>query len=267
MDVILRNGECNHIKIHHYPDGQKNITLDMEYFNNVKESIIIHCNIRDFSELELLICIVRAFQKNDFHVKQIHFLYLFGMRSDRAFEIGMPNYFRDVLAPILNYLDVSQIRILAPHSQLGTNALISSDSYMRLPDLNGCIILGADASFDRTFNHYDSIPHFDKQRKDDRIEIYLQSEFYSKIEDAPDHLPIMIMDDLCDGGGTFIAIAEYLKLHFPERKRFLYIVHGLFTKGVEHVVAHYDKIITTNSYQDFKDEHIPKLEVIDVWSN
>jgi hypothetical protein len=29
MIVTIRNGECKHVKIHHYPDGQKNVTLDM----------------------------------------------------------------------------------------------------------------------------------------------------------------------------------------------------------------------------------------------
>lgn len=71
------------------------------------------------------------------------------------------------------------------------------------------------------------------------------------------------MDDLCDGGATFIAIAEYLESHFSNRLRYLFVAHGLFTKGVDHVATHFDKVITTNSFQEF--ETHPRLEVIDVW--
>lgn len=265
MNVILKNGECKHVKIHCYPDGQKNITLDMDYFNNVKEPISITCNVRDFSELEILICLVKALQKNDFHVDGLIFTYLFGMRADRAFEIGMPNYFRDVLAPIINSLHIKYVRILSPHSNLSLSVLNNADSYRAFPSMNGTIPIGADAGFERWDGGFYFITyHFDKKRTGDHIEVTLQSEFYSKIEDSPEHLPIMVMDDLCDGGNTFIAIAEYLEKHFPNRKRFLYVAHGLFTKGVEHVAPHYDKIITTNSYQEFAIN--PKFEVINVWS-
>lgn len=260
MNVTIRNGECRHVKIHHYPDGQKNVALDMEWFNNPKEPIAILCNIRDFDDLELLLCIVAALRKEDFFISRIDYKYLFGLRSDRSFERGMPNYARDVLCPILDNLSIPQKRILMPHNFAITNA-----AYDFYPPLTGCTVIGADESAINRNTFPICNKFFHKTREDGKIKVSLRQEFYSCLEDSPDYFPILIVDDLCDGGATFISIAEYLMEHFPDRKRHLYVCHGLFTKGVDHVAAHYDKIITTNSYQNF-DAH-PKLEVIDVWNN
>lgn len=265
MNVTIRNGQCDHVKIYVYPDGQRNVALDMEWFDNPKDGIDIHCNVRDFEELELLLCIMAALRKHDFFIRSIKFNYLYGMRSDRSFETGMPNYMRDVLAPVIQGMNIPHIYIEMPHSEAATLSVNANDT-IKCPSLEGYIAIGADESANERFDFMRTPDYFFHKTRSESgdISVTLKNEFYSKIETLPDHLPILIVDDLCDGGATFIAIAEYLKEHFPERKRHLYVCHGLFTKGVDHVAAHYDKIITTNSYQDF--EPHPKLEIIDVWS-
>lgn len=44
---------------------------------------------------------------------------------------------------------------------------------------------------------------------------------------------ILIVDDICDGGMTFIKIAEALKAQHDVRNLALYVSHGLFTKGTD----------------------------------
>jgi hypothetical protein len=268
MQIILRNGECKHIKIHYYPDGQQNITLDMDYFNNVKEFIEIKCNVRNFDELEILLCLVAALKKNDFYISNIHFNYLFGMRSDRSFEIGMPNYFRDVIAPIINSLNIPQITFLQPHSLISlaciNNAhvenLIIHDALRN--EYFAALRIGADESI----GHYDYNLHgcMIKKRTETGIDIVLSKKMKSIIQHS-NVKSLLIFDDLCDGGASFIAISGCLKSDFKLDNIYLFVVHGLFTKGIDNVANHFDSIITTNSSQDF-DDH-PKLQVIDVWGN
>lgn len=58
---------------------------------------------------------------------------------------------------------------------------------------------------------------------------------------------IYMIDDLCDGGGTFIGCAQELKKYNPKSIN-LVITHGLFTKGLDVLYdAGIDKIFTTNS--------------------
>lgn len=269
MNVVYKHGVGKHFEITTYPDGQQNVQLDLSYFNNPKEPITIQCSIRDFKELEVLCCLVAAFRKNDFHIQKIDFKYLFGMRSDRAFLPGQPNYFRDVLAPIINQLGVPRLSLLYPHSQVSLSSLNNEQWEMKHCDYeHKCFCIGADKSarINVWFDWNEVTPTvFHKMRLTDGIiHVELADKIYNELKKTDEFTPILIYDDLCDGGATFIAIADYLKENFPERKRFLFITHGLFTKGVSHVSAHYDKVITTNSYQEFADHD--KLEVIDVWN-
>lgn len=70
----------------------------------------------------------------------------------------------------------------------------------------------------------------------------------------------VITDDICDGGYTFIKIAEKLK-EKNAKKIILYVTHGIFSKGIGVFDGLIDEIYTTNSFKQEKNE---KLNVIKV---
>lgn len=259
MIIKLINGKSTYFTLTTYPDGQRSIKLRLDLLN-VKEPIKIKCRIKYFEELEVLLCLVAALKKNDFYVKCIEFVYLFGMRSDRAFQLGEPNYFRDVIAPIINSMEIDNIRIFYPHNSTvlkyinnhSHNSLYLSEIENNLPPLNDYItMIAGDKNFGERFN----IPYFEKSRKNENIIVKLNTidNFSSSI---------LILDDLCDGGATFIAEANYLKnLLGNDIKLFLFVAHGLFTNGLNSLAQHFDRIICTNSYQNL---HHPKLTQIKV---
>ena len=57
-----------------------------------------------------------------------------------------------------------------------------------------------------------------------------------------------IIDDICDGGGTFVGLAALLKSR-NARKIVLIVSHGIFSKGFD--LANIDAIYTTDSFKDF----------------
>ncbi len=58
---------------------------------------------------------------------------------------------------------------------------------------------------------------------------------------------VMILDDICDGGRTFIEAAKYLREAGAEHVE-LYVTHGIFSKGVENLLDNgIDHIYTTDS--------------------
>ena len=73
----------------------------------------------------------------------------------------------------------------------------------------------------------------------------------------------VITDDICDGGYTFIKIAEQLKAKNVERV-VLYVTHGIFSKGFEVFDGLIDSIFTTNS---FPNEQSDQLKIIDYEHN
>lgn len=261
--VVLRDSKSTHFDLITYPDGQQNIKLNLEKLN-IKYPIRIKCSIKNFRELEVLLCLVEALNRSDFAIYQIDFIYLFGLRSDRAFEPGMPNYAKDVLIPIIHKLKCNRIEILHPHSLTPlisekfnpyihetTNNLITNGAY---------VIIGGDET--AKISSPVEFPGFKKKRYNDTgMSLSITQEIINQIENNPG-CEILIFDDLCDGGATFIAGSKILKELYPDRKINLYITHGLFSKGIGRLLDNFDHIYCTNSYQDIEHSKVTQFKVI-----
>lgn len=78
---------------------------------------------------------------------------------------------------------------------------------------------------------------------------------------------VMILDDICDGGRTFIEAAKHLREAGAKRVE-LYVTHGIFSKGVENLLDNgIDHIYTTNSLGEAKDRgltHYAQVTVITI---
>lgn len=57
--------------------------------------------------------------------------------------------------------------------------------------------------------------------------------------------PLLIVDDICDGGGTFIQLAQVLR-EKTSQPLYLYVTHGLFTKGIEVLKPYFQGIFAAN---------------------
>lgn len=61
--------------------------------------------------------------------------------------------------------------------------------------------------------------------------------------DFPAGKPALVIDDICDGGATFIALSENITTKYaPDGPLFLYVSHGIFSKGVDRVAENYDHV-------------------------
>jgi ribose-phosphate pyrophosphokinase len=59
----------------------------------------------------------------------------------------------------------------------------------------------------------------------------------------------LVVDDICDGGATFLVTAEKLK-QAGASQLYLFISHGLLSKGYEELAKHYRMIGTSNSIRN-----------------
>lgn len=62
--------------------------------------------------------------------------------------------------------------------------------------------------------------------------------------DIPER-PITLVDDCADGGFTFIQLAKLLRTRTTQ-PLYLYVTHGLFTKGLDELKQYFDGIFTAN---------------------
>jgi ribose-phosphate pyrophosphokinase len=57
--------------------------------------------------------------------------------------------------------------------------------------------------------------------------------------------PLLVVDDICDGGGTFLELARVLR-EKTDQPLYLYVTHGLFTKGLDALKDCYDGVFSAN---------------------
>jgi phosphoribosylpyrophosphate synthetase len=82
----------------------------------------------------------------------------------------------------------------------------------------------------------------DKVRLNGKVSQELNIPEYCSI----DKRDILIVDDICDGGATFIELAKIIKPMNPSSLT-LFVTHGIFSKGFEPLYEFIDKIYYTGS--------------------
>lgn len=69
--------------------------------------------------------------------------------------------------------------------------------------------------------------------------------------DVPDDIPngkYLVVDDICDGGATFIALADAIHEKNKNVELQLYVSHGIFARGYHELEQRYSKFYTTDSF-------------------
>lgn len=57
----------------------------------------------------------------------------------------------------------------------------------------------------------------------------------------------LVLDDICDGGRTFVELGKVLKAQIdPSSEVLLYVTHGIFTKGYDELKKYYNRIYSAN---------------------
>lgn len=59
---------------------------------------------------------------------------------------------------------------------------------------------------------------------------------------------VLVVDDICDGGGTFVGLAQAIKARDGNRRDLhLFTTHGIYSKGVDVLRPHFSHIYCTDS--------------------
>lgn len=264
IEINIREGFG--LEVRKFPDGQYHVELH----NNVKEGSDVHikCSIRNPVDLYILMATVNAVRGAFATPKKLTIEYLMGARSDRHMQWG-DSVDLKVVADMINMCGFSKVLIQDVHSdvalQLINNSInISNESLVRMYDKEDAVLICPDAGAAKKIDNYfgwnkniTDIVHCTKNRdlKTGKIDLTVLNP------DVCHDRHCVIIDDLCDGGGTFLAIESQL----PRQKSLTLIVtHGIFSKGLAVFNGKFDHIITTNSYQkQVKTSILTTKEILD----
>ena len=270
----LVNAENSDIKykISKYPDGQQSISIDLPDTDlHEKITVSITSRLNSFRDLEVIIAANQALREFSYveNVK-LNVPYFLGARSDRKFEAGTSNYLKTVICPIINSQNFSRVTVLDPHSDVleaclnnyhkHDNHRLVKDALSKIDNRDGaqdriCLVSPDAGAYKKIFDvakefRIEKIITASKVR-DLKTGKILRTEIPTLDQHAD--LKYVIIDDICDGGRTFIELAKAIKGSRPTAKVYLVVTHGIFSAGFKELNQYFEGIYTTNSYRDIAD--------------
>lgn len=63
-----------------------------------------------------------------------------------------------------------------------------------------------------------------------------------------DHRNMVIIDDICDGGGTFLLLAKAIRQRYAPKSLSLVVTHGIFSKGKEILEKEFNTVYALNDF-------------------
>jgi ribose-phosphate pyrophosphokinase len=281
QNLNLTNFEESNIKffINQFPDGQQSITIGSPL--KVDKVVQIKSRMNSFKDVELIVCANQILKDLGAEKVELYVPYFLGGRSDRKFSTGGTNYLKNVICPIINSQSFSKVIVLDPHSDVLEACLDNFEkinnfslvddalSYLIKEDEdNKVAIISPDAGALKKI--YDVAKHFgisnvttaSKVREMSTGNI-LRTELPTMDLDGIEH--IVIIDDICDGGRTFIELAKEIKKQ-TDKPIHLIVTHGIFSAGFKPLFEYFDGIYCTNSIDDidetsFAGEKVKQLNI------
>ncbi len=242
-----------------FKGGEPHIKLGTigDYFVTITQ------RINSFNDLGLLMVAVDALKNQK--VKEIELIlpYFPGARQDRVMIPGEPLTVK-VYTDIINSLKFSKVTILDPHSDV-TPALLNNvhvvdnhkfvlkvlqEIYPQKNSLTPILIspdagsnkkIGKLAMYLSKYNILDVVK-CDKTR-DVKTGKITNFEVYTDDLKGRD---VVIVDDICDGGGTFLGLGKKLK-EKNAGKMYLVVTHGIFSSGFKQLNDMFEMVYTTDS--------------------
>jgi len=261
--------------INRFPDGQQSVTLivDMAHLAAVHAGgVMIKSRLNTFKDLELIVCATAALRNTGIQNIQLYTPYFMGARSDRRFTEGDANYLKQVICPIINSQKFESVTILDPHSDVLEACLdnfvkVSNHDIVKkaLTDIDNkrdaqdrIVLVSPDAGAYKKI--FDVAQKFEIRKiitatkvRDIKTGKILHTEI--PVLDQHEDLKYVIVDDICDGGRTFIELAKAIHDSRPTAEVYLIVTHGIFSNSFYELSKHIKKVYSSNSYSDIDVEH------------
>lgn len=272
------NGAALHaIPINRYPSGEPLVNWNQIPKNGIKTLLVRQQNMDAFMTTLFL---ADAIAERGGHVKYLMLPFVPGARQDRKNDQGDYLFTIKYVAKLINEAGFDQVKVIDPHSEV-TPALIDR-----------CEVVHADECFPTPMGAGMAVelgiplnpvdwsaviaPDEGSIKRASRVarKLGIPVVYGYKLrdvrdgsltgfglQDVPEELkskPLLIVDDICDGGGTFLGLSG--EIAKQDCKADLYVTHGIFSKGVTDLLNVFGRVITTDTVLNTP----PGVEVFDI---
>jgi ribose-phosphate pyrophosphokinase len=255
-----------------FPDGQQTIDITSNYITS--PIVEIRSRLNTFRDLELILCATQALRGVGIKDIELYIPYIIGGRSDRKFVVGGVNYLKDIIGPIINSQEYSKVTVMDPHSDVTESVLNKFEkidninlvrfALSKIDNKDGAqgrtVLISPDAGAYKKI--YDVAKYFKIEKivtatkiRDLKTGKIIHTDVPIDVYDVGKNF--VIIDDICDGGRTFIEIAKGImergmlsSISNEKSKIYLIVTHGIFSAGFTELNKYFDGIFCTNSYRN-----------------
>lgn len=236
-----------------YSDGTPRIkTLGWARIVEQADTIVVQPqNLMEFVNAMFLVDAVNRAKPYE-QIETLVLPYLPGARQDRTNPTGDVLFTAESVADMINSRHFSKVISLDPHSPVMPSYIRHFCEYpleevaYTLTDIFYDGVISADkGGVDRalTFSNALGVPIFTGGKTRDVSNGKLTGFTVEPLESGGHYL---VVDDICDGGGTFIGLAE--KIAEQGATADLYVSHGIFSKGFDALDKAFKNVYTTDSF-------------------
>lgn len=253
--------------------GEPHIRIDNI---DTSQDVILTHRIQSFNDVGMIAIAVDALRRMGVKNIELVIPYFPAARQDRVMVAGESLAVK-VYADLINNLNLNKVTIFDPHSDvapalLNNCTVLTNHDFVRqiIAELDEDIILispdaGASKKIFGLAKALQMPNVLECGKKRDVITGKL-SGFTVPGEDL-NGKPCIIVDDICDGGGTFLGLGKELKKK-GAGDLYLAVSHGIFSKGMNDLSEIFLKVFTTDSFKSMDDEaglvQIPLSKIIDL---
>jgi ribose-phosphate pyrophosphokinase len=250
-----------------FPGGEIWVKVDVPIGVN---SVRVNSRCNNSNDLMRIIMTIDAIKRRGVNKIELFIPYFPYSRQDRVCIPGEA-FSVKVICSILQSLDLHNIITYDIHSGVpgvlldnlhnygnGTEVM-NFIQYLNIPDANFILVCPDAGAVKRTQALYNKYPgvfktivYLQKERIDGEVVIGGLTQYING-------MTAFVVDDICDGGATFIAIGKRLQ-EAKVKESYLFVSHGIFSQSTYELAEYYKQIGTTNSIHE--DEYIVELPAV-----
>lgn len=224
--------------------------------------------IKNSNDVMQLLLMVDAYKRQGVYINELTLPYVPYGRQDRVMIAGEPLSIK-VFADLINSIGALKVNIVDPHSDVTTalidNCYVIDHSHavkkfideLGLPRglLRHPVIIPDAGATKRVTKILDKINYQSIGSTPAYIQMLKTRDIHGDpsfqyVNNFINLEHVIIIDDICDGGRTFIEIAKELSNRGCVNKH-LFVSHGIFSRGLDELSNHFTTIACLNTYHDF----------------
>lgn len=252
-----------------FSGGEVHIVLDTRQNIPKGATVVITARPSAMSHVMLILLAKNALNLRGVRNVKLFMPYTPYARQDRKCYEG-ESFSLLVFSQILNQAAFEEVTVLDAHSDVAPALIRNSENLSNYPYVEEVIrlignpklfLISPDAGANKKSNYLAQklqlpLVKCDKQRntKDGSL-----SGFEVFAEDLKGQ-DCLIVDDICDGGGTFVGLAKELKKK-NAGKLYLFVTHGIFSRGFSTLKENFEGIFSTDSFSTIEDENLTQIKI------